>query len=43
MLNFLSNSLKFTQNYGFIKVHLNILEEEIIKNTSNNETVLDDI
>ena len=28
MLNFISNSLKFTPNNGFIKVHLVVLEEQ---------------
>lgn len=40
LLNFISNSLKFTPKEGFIKVYLKVLEEQIVKegqdeNTSN--------
>ena len=39
LLNFLSNSIKFTPAQGFIKVHLNVLEvfmdHQVVANDSN--------
>lgn len=43
ILNFVSNSLKFTPNNGFIKVALNLLEEQVItksyKNLNDSEII----
>lgn len=37
LLNFVSNSLKFTPNNGFIKVHLKVLEEQQLETQKDSE------
>lgn len=30
LLNFISNSIKFTRQKGFVKIHLDVLEEQVV-------------